>query len=117
MSKTKSKHRGTTTLEYRGESYEVVPEMALLSELESTLGGAPKILGAFAAGEWSIGGVVQFVHICLKHVDGPRPKHQEVYEAVLDDGAPKYVEFAVTMLSRALAGNQDSEPGEAAARD
>lgn len=115
--------RGVTELEVAGEVYEVVPTMELLDQIEGRLRGAPGLLLAMTQGEYTIREIATFAWLCAKHSGGGKIKIDDVYAAVLEDGVPKYVEFAIKLLSRALSGSkaskasEESDEGEAPAGD
>lgn len=112
--------RGVTEIEVAGKVYEVVPTMALLDQIESRLRGAPGLLMALTQGDYTMREIATFAWLCVKHSGDSKIKIDDVYAAVLEDGVPKYVEFAITMLSRALSGSkaaEDAAEGEATAED
>ena len=90
-----------TTITFENHLYTVQPDMALVSEIESELGGIPALVAKLSSSDWSIGELVTLVQICLQAA-GRSADYRALGNRMIADGLDAYLAAARAILCTIL---------------
>lgn len=84
-------------LHFRNHVYKVKPDMRLVADIESELGGIDNLLFRFSNGFWKVTDLVSIVHMMLA-ASGKTMDYMALGNQMLEDGLDKYLPQAQKLL-------------------
>lgn len=87
----------TVPLHFRNHVYKIKPDMQLVADIESEMGGVENLLLCFSGGAWKVTDLVSVVHMMLQAA-GKTTDYMALGDQMLEDGLDKYLPQAQKLL-------------------
>ncbi len=90
-------------LSFANRVYKVAPDMRLVADIESELGGVDNLLFRFNNGFWKVSDLVSLVHMML-NAAGKTVDYMDLGDKMIEEGLESYLGTARSFL-RKIIGN------------
>ncbi len=98
MQATKERY---TALSFADRIYKVAPDMRLVADIESELGGVDNLLFRFNNGFWKVSDLVSLVHMMLQAA-GKTVDYMDLGDKMIEDGLDGYLASVRTLLGKII---------------